>query len=419
VIGVGGLWAFPARPAHADTRTLVGIATGEGVRVTYTVPNYLLVSTLFDGAGPLAQSSLNTSGTAVGFASLPYPGDTAVNAPGLLAVATGKGIPVSYPAFVQAAYPVTPKASTQDPSGQYSLQATADLSRVTGTASVLAGPASSPVSGARAATSVTADQAGKMVATADSDADGLTFGNGVLRIGSIHTHSVTTYLPGAAAAVTKTTTLVAGATVANQAVGFGPDGVTALGQPAGSPSPVTDALNNALKSAGVSVRAASPTDVAGGKSLSGLEITSVQQVPVPGSPTGTFVYDFGNTLTAITLGAAVPDVPGISVGTASAAGGAGDGATATSAPAGNVAGSPSVDANGPTVAPPAATSASPRSSSGPARAVPGAGSTRVLLARDLRSTMRTVYAILGIAGALLLSSSALWRSRGVGASWMP
>src|SRR5207245_4582474 len=97
------------------------------------------------------------------------------------------------------------------------------------------------------------------------------------------------------------------------------------GQPGGLPPPGPHAPNNALKAAGVSVRAPSPTDVAGGKSLSGLEITSEQQVPVPGSPTGTFVYDFGNALTAITLGAAVPDVPGISLGTASAAGGAGGG----------------------------------------------------------------------------------------------
>lgn len=416
MVGVGGLWAFPARPARADTRTLVGIATGEGVRVTYSVPNYLLVSTLFDGAGPIAQSSLNTSGTAVGFASLPYPGDTAVNAPGLLAVATGKSIPVSYPAFVEAAYPVTPKASFQEPSGQYSLQATAALSRVTGAASVLAGPAASPVSGAQTVTSVTVDDAGKMVATADSETDGLTFGNGVLRIGSVHTHSVTTYLPGAAKALTKATTSVAGATVDNQSVEFGPDGVTALGQPAGSASPVTDALNNALKSAGISVHAASPADVAGGQSLSGVEVTSVQTVPLPGNPTGTFVYHLGNTLTAITLGAAVPsDVTGINVG---AAAGGGGGAVESGTPGASAAASPSQATGGATVALPSATgSAAPASNSGVARSLPKTSQPAVLVARDLRSTMRTVYAILAIAGAVLLSSSALWRARGVGASW--
>jgi hypothetical protein len=396
----------------------VGVATGEGMRVTYTVPNYLVVSTLFDGAGPIAQSSLNTSGTESGYASLPYPGDTAVNAPGLLAVATGKSIPVSYPAYVQAAYPVTPKATFQDPSGAYSLQATALPSRVTGSASIVAGPGSAPASGAQTLTSVTVDSAGKMVATADSEIDGLAFGNGVLRVGSVHTHSVTTYLPGAAAAVTNTTTSVAGATVNNQPVGFGPNGVTALGQPAGSPSPVTDALNNALKSAGISVHAASPSDVAGGKSLSGVEITSVQAVPVPGNPTGTFVYHLGNTLTAITLGADIPsEVGGITVAPPSSpAGDGGDSAALSPSSGATSVASPASGTTGLETAL-AAPSPATRAGSGVGRLTPGASRPAVLLARDLRGTMRTIYAILAVAGAVLLSSSALWRARGVGASW--
>jgi hypothetical protein len=57
------------------------------------------------------------------------------------------------------------------------------------------------------------------------------------------------------------------------------------------------------------------------------------------------------------------------------------------------------------------------SSSGVAGSLPKTSRPAVLVARDLRSTMRTVYAILAIAGAVLLSSSALWRARGVGASW--
>src|SRR4051812_43123565 len=172
------VFSLPTTTARAQTVAAIGTATATGSRATYTVPNFLIVSTIFDGGGPLAQAVFNTSGDATGFGSLPYPGDTAVNAPGLLSVATGQPIPFSYPFFVQAVRPTTPEAAASDPSGQYSLKATATDKAATGFASM--GTGASP-SGAESTSSIKTDDSGKLIALAESVVRGINF-NGVLKI---------------------------------------------------------------------------------------------------------------------------------------------------------------------------------------------------------------------------------------------
>jgi hypothetical protein len=71
VAAMAGPGVWPA--ASADSSGLIGLATAQGVRVTYNVPGYLVIETLVDGGGPIAQSKLDTSGSYVGFGSLPYP----------------------------------------------------------------------------------------------------------------------------------------------------------------------------------------------------------------------------------------------------------------------------------------------------------------------------------------------------------
>jgi hypothetical protein len=44
-------------------------------------------------------------------------------------------------------------------------------------------------------------------------------------------------------------------------------------------------------------------------------------------------------------------------------------------------------------------------------------STPAILARDIRGTTKFFYAVIGVAGAMLLASSALWRLKGVKAAW--
>src|SRR5437667_113899 len=82
------------------------------MRATYTVPDYVVVSEFFDGGGPVAQANVDTTGKATGFGSLPYPGENAVTAPGLLTFATGVPVP-GYPFYARADYPVTPSSEVK------------------------------------------------------------------------------------------------------------------------------------------------------------------------------------------------------------------------------------------------------------------------------------------------------------------
>ncbi|HEY0398032.1 MAG TPA: hypothetical protein VGF00_06575, partial [Acidimicrobiia bacterium] len=63
--------------------------------------------------------------------------------------------------------------------------------------------------------------------------------------------------------------------------------------------------------------------------------------------------------------------------------------------------------------------ARPASGAGSLSAAPAiGGSTQpAVLARDLRGTTKFFYAVIGVAGAMLLASSALWRLKGVKAAW--
>ena len=138
-----GVWPT----ASAETSGLFGVATAQGARVTYNVPGYLVVETLVDGGGPVAQSKLDMSGSYVGFGSLPYPGENVIAAPGLYGVATGQSAPAHYPFYVEANYPLARQAELTDPSGSYALKATANPKQVVGSAQFLAGSADALASG--------------------------------------------------------------------------------------------------------------------------------------------------------------------------------------------------------------------------------------------------------------------------------
>ena len=400
---------FPAPRARAQTTAaLIGTATATGSRGTYTVPNFLIVSTIFDGGGPISQAVLNTSGDATGFGSLPYPGDTAVNAPGLLSVATGKPIPFSYPFFVQATAPTTPQASASDPSGQYALKASATDSEAMGVASM--GTGASP-SGSVSTSSVKTDASGAVTAVADAAVHGISL-NGVLKIASVTSHSESVLGPSDTKPVTKASTTVEGVTVAGQAVLVGPNGIGVPGQSVAT-APVVDALNAALKQAGLGLKTVTSQPVAGGTATSALEVTQVGALPLPGSPTGTMVFDLASTSSSIvsgtgpgrTSGQATPAAPGNPPSAL--------GSTGESAPA-----APSVGDSGSSVAALPSTGSTP-AHLGRAPSQPGVVDAPQLLARDLRSTFRILYVVAAVGAALLLAGSALWRSGGVRVAWIP
>ena len=399
---------LPAPRARAQTSgALLGTATATGSRGTYTVPNFLIVSTIFDGGGPISQAVFNTSGDATGFGSLPYPGDTAVNAPGLLSVATGKPIPVSYPFFVQATAPTTPDATASDPSGQYSLKATATNAAATGLASM--GTGASP-SGAVSTSSVKTDAGGTVTAVADAAVHGINL-NGVLKIASVTSHSESVLGPSDTKPVTKASTTVEGVTVAGQAVIVGPNGIGVPGQSVAT-APVVEALNAALKQAGLTVKTVAAQPIAGGTATSGLEVTQTGVLPLPGSPTGNMVFDLASTSSSIVSGTGAGRTVGQPAPLA-----AGTGTTAAGTTGENTPPAPAVGGSGSSAAVLPSTGSTP-AHLGATRSQ-GAIEAPQLLARDLRSTFRILYVVVAVGAALLLAGSALWRSRGVRVAWIP
>ena len=120
---VAGPVAASVRPAAGEGRfsgTFSALAAADGVRVTLFQPGVTLTKTLVDLGGPAAQAALNSLGESRAFASFPYPGDTAVAAPGLLRGAGNIPAP-AYPLYVASDNPAVPRQEAGD--GPYALRA--------------------------------------------------------------------------------------------------------------------------------------------------------------------------------------------------------------------------------------------------------------------------------------------------------
>ena len=447
-VSVTGFVTGPRAGADADARSLVGVASASGMRATYTVPDYVVVSEFFDGGGPVAQANVDTTGKATGFGSLPYPGENAVTAPGLLTFATGVPVP-GYPFYARADYPVTPTSEVKDPSGTYALRAAADQGKASGSASFLFGGADSPVTRSSADSTGVLDGSGKLTMTAIGVTQGLSFANGALKISGVTSKSVTTYEPGAAKPVTKTELLIEGAKVGDQPVTIDRDGVHPIGQTV--PVPIgtgSDSINQALAQGGITVKTIAGNDVDGGRAGDVLEVTSKHTIPVEGNPKGTFIYRIGGASTYILFGAAAPGLPEVPApvdnvgadnntvappagstggptggGSTSGSSGTGLGSSAGglsgSYGAGNGSGSSLGSSSGAGLGDTSGVSGGAGAGSGSLAAAPTTGGTtqHAILARDVRGTTKFFYAVIGVAGAMLLASSALWRLKGVKAAW--
>jgi hypothetical protein len=436
--------------AAAETRSLVGVASASGMRATYTVPDYVVVSEFFDGGGPVAQANVDTTGKATGFGSLPYPGENAVTAPGLLTFATGVPVP-GYPFYVRADHPVTPTAEAKDPSGTYALKATADQGKAAGSAQFLFGGAN-PVTRSTADSTGVLDGEGRLTMTAVGVSEGLSFGDGALKISSVVSKSVTTYEPGAAKPTTRTELQIQGAKVGDQPVTIDRDGVHPSGQTV--PVPIgtgSDSVNQVLSQAGITVKTIAGRDVEGGQAGDVLEVTWKHTMPVEGNPKGTFIYRVGGASTFVLFGSAVPGlpdvpapvgyvpadsgavpppgaegstggVPGVSRNTGAGADSSGAGLSAAYGNgSGSASGAGALPGNGAGVVPAdtsGLTAGVPGEATGSLSAAPAQGvPTPTILAREVRGATKFFYAVIGVAGAMLLASSALWRLKGVKAAW--
>ena len=450
-VSVTGFVTGSGAGAADESRSLVGVASASGMRATYTVPDYVVVSEFFDGGGPVAQANIDTTGKAAGFGSLPYPGENAVTAPGLLTFVSGVPVP-GYPFYAHADHPVTPRSEVKDPGGTYSLTATADQGKASGSAFFLFG-GQSPVTRSTAESTGLLDGAGKLTMTALGVTEGLSIGDGTLKISSVVSKSVTTYEPGSAKPQTKTELQIQGAKVGDQPVTIDRDGVHPSGQTV--PVPIgtgSDSINQALSSAGITVKTIAGNDVEGGRAGDVLEITWKHTIPVEGNPKGTFIYRVGGASSFILFGAAgpgLPDVPapvdnvpadgaaaappagpadtttsgGATTGAGGAAGAASAGLSGAYGTGGNGSGSGAgvvgSGASGALSGQTGAVGGAADAGATSAAAAPAGGvaTQPVILARDIRGTTKFFYAVIGVAGAMLLASSALWRLKGVKAAW--
>lgn len=463
---VGALSMVPGSGAAAEESefnyAVVGTATAQGFRMTYGVPNVVIVNEFFDGGGPVAQSFLDNAGQSVAFASLPYPGENAIAFPGVFALVTGQSLPAGYPFYAQAVHPQAPTAEVKDPSGSYRLQAAAEEKKATGDASLAFGGDQS-VSKTSSVTEAVLDPEGKVTVSAESVANGLSVGNGALRIASVLSRSVSIYTPGDSEPKTKTELLIEGAKVGETPVTIGPDGVRAGGGGA-APVPLgqgSDQLNKALAQSGLSVRTVSSTELKGGGAGDLLELKMKHPVPSPegGQVEGTLIMRFGGATTMIAVGgeaAPLPLAEEETVGSGDGSGSASDSSSVGGSESSYTDGAGSASTFGPGLlpsvsdlggadvkanlpgggdtlaegAPAFSGDAGGSEASVDTSLVPGSGTehqaTATLAPRRSRgeamlaaaarerSSVRRLFGLIGLGAVAMVASSVLWRSRRAG-----
>jgi hypothetical protein len=295
---VGGLLFATGVTAQSLDRSFVAVAEANGMLVRYGIPGFLAADNYIDGGGPSSQAVV-ADGAAGSYASLPYPGSAGVGYPGLVNFVTGQ-TPPSYPFYVSASHPTQPDQSLRDPSGAYSLQATAKDGQAKGDARMVP-----PGSGADAvpitqAASDVVREGDVVTATGRSLADGLALGP--LTIGRVRSQSVTTWRRGADQPTTTTELAIEGGRANDLVFSFGREGFQFAQN--GIPLPAGQglgALNQALAPTGMSVRFDEPTRLNGGAVAAAFEITHVADVPSAGK--GTFTIRFGGASSFITLAA--------------------------------------------------------------------------------------------------------------------
>jgi hypothetical protein len=301
-------------PPGSELVTVAGDAVASGVRFSYEVPaEFLAATTPVDGGGPVAQASLG-SGLARSAASLPFPGDLVIAGPGLFYLATGVTLPGSYPFYVAAEHPGSPKATLGDPSGQYQLSATANGNSAIGLAKAVFGPPESGSGGARSEASLVVEPDGSAIARAESLSEGLVLGGGTLKIAAVRSTSVTRLAAGATSPVTERGLAIEGASVSGQAVSIDASGVHAGAGSAPVPfGSGAEQISAAMAQAGLSVRVAEETDAAG-NSAQVLEVRDRHPLPFAGNPQGTFTWRIGHTTTSLVrtgfLPVPEPDIDG-------------------------------------------------------------------------------------------------------------
>jgi len=387
-------------PGRAATATAApgfsAVAGGEVAHVDVVVQPGLLVERLVDPGSSIAQSALDSLGASTGYASTPYPGETVVGAPpllaGLLPVA-----PPDYPFYTSSTYPTTPHGHAA--AGNVSLDAT----------SAAASSQSTATDGLnRTRSSVSSDaNTGEVVAEAESDLGGVDLGAG-FSLSNLRS-SVKVVRDGSGNLRRESELSVGRLMVLGQSFRITPDGVELLGQkvPVGiKPDELLGTLLAQLASHGVTVKVLDAAKTDTGMTSGAVQVTYGGPVPKYGN--GRISYTLGRTSASI------------------APGGSGGGGLSEDV-AGVAAGGDGLDAFGGTGAPalPIDQAAAPVDQSAATRAPISSSRPRALSPRaiasaravDETSSLFRFYPVLVVAAAGLVLMTSLFRHFGVRLAW--
>lgn len=295
LVGIAAGMCLPATALADETLgDFSAVATADGGYAEYGIPGFLVVEKYVDGGGPTSEAYLDTVGTSRSFASLPYPGDTVVKYPGIVALLTGV-VPPGYPLYAGAVYPSAPEAAVGSDDGPVSLTATAAADRSRGVARAGKGDGKDGTAFLSRAESEVVRDGGAVTATAVSVAHGIAVGP--LSVAAVTSRSVTRLETGGKP-VTSTDLSVEGGRVGDMAFTYGPEGFRVSDN--GVPLPAAEglaALNGALEPAGVSIDVVAAHPVGGGQAAAVFEVVS--QADVPGAGPGTLRLGFGGATSAI------------------------------------------------------------------------------------------------------------------------
>ena len=378
--------ALPATGQQAYNFSAIASAeTSEIVLDSAALP----IATSYDIGMPGAQAELDSLGQSRAYAAAPYPSETLVTAPGLLA---SIGVPLipPYPMIVKTEAPT----STDDEisQGPVLLRVHSEEAMSSGLAQIAAAPG---VSATAATATVKTDSDGKpVVATGDSVFDGLSLASRLLAIGRVHSRAEASVGVDGSIAVASSFEAT-GLSIAGVALEIGDGGLELAGNRL-VPIPL-DQLNGLLKGANIQLDYLAPVVDPDGRGITagGLRVTyvvaGVLQAPL------TVTQTIGRARARINAATAVPPTPA-----------GGPPAPQAQPPAGVVGGPPAPAPVVPTStgSPPLPSSPAPIAAAlpvGPAIA---------------QFQLLAVYVVLVLAGGLLAGGGRFFRYVGVQQKWI-
>ena len=218
----------PPQDAAQDLFGYSGTAAADGLRASVLADDYILVDRPVDAGAPTAQAQLDSSGTSVGYAALPDPGELVRVAPGLAASLLGGVAVPAYPLIAASSDPGVPHAELSTVS--YRLEATSSATSSEASAATGAALGEPAVGQVKGEASVTLDpDLRKLTSSATASVDVVSVLGGLLRIGRVESRASASQAVGGALE-RSSEFKVEGASILGQSIKINDDGIVLAGQ---------------------------------------------------------------------------------------------------------------------------------------------------------------------------------------------